>query len=284
MKRKTATWVVGMASVLLAMGVAGCSLDALKGEQTPVEQEKSFAGQEISSVKVESHAIDVHLVAADSDQVQLLLKGTLSENAKDKDRENLLKASTSGSQLLVVATKPTSFMDSKGGTLQLEVRLPKKIYDAVQFDMHSSDLNVEAFQSKQLKVDTSSGNLKIEGFAGDELSADVHSGDLDLRKISGSTKLISHSGNVKLSMAEMTKDVSVETRSGDTVVLLPDAAAVRIEAVTKSADSVKLDFPLTSQKTDKDHFTGVTNNASSSAPLLKIDSSSGNFELGKAGK
>lgn len=126
MKRKSATWVVGLASVLLAMGVTGCSLDAVKGEQTPVELEKSFAGQEISSVKVESHAIDVHLVAADRDQVQLLLKGTLSENAKDKDRENLLKASTSGSQLLVVATKPTSFMDSKGGTLQFSFEAGKR--------------------------------------------------------------------------------------------------------------------------------------------------------------
>ncbi|MBL0387088.1 DUF4097 family beta strand repeat protein [Tumebacillus sp. ITR2] len=283
MKRKTAMWMMGLAMIVMAGGLTGCDAGVFQGKQAPISQEKSFDGKDIQNISIESHSIDVHLIPSDGDKIVATVKGTLSENAKDDDKAELLNASVNGSQLVIVSKIPTSFMDYKGGSIKLDVQVPKKMYEGIKVEEHSGDIEMDAFQAKKFTVDTSSGDVVVHGFQGDDFNLTAHSGNMTLDQMTGKGTILTHSGDVKVSMAEVKKDISIETHSGNTALYLPEASVFRLDSVTKSADSVKLNFPLSSQKKDgDDHVIAAANNATDSAPLVKIDSSSGNLELGKS--
>ncbi|KEO82725.1 DUF4097 family beta strand repeat-containing protein [Tumebacillus flagellatus] len=283
MKRKHTMWVTGLATLLLAASVTGCDANVFKGKMVPISQEKSFDGKNIQSVSIEGHSVDLHLIPTDGDQILLSLKGTLSENAKDSDNEQLLDASVNGSQLVIVTKVPASFMDYKGGDLKLDVQVPKKAYDSLKVEEHSGDVELDAFQAKSFTLDSSSGDSHVHGFQGDSFKLTTHSGNMTLDAMSGKGVVVSHSGDVKLTMSDLKQDLSLESHSGDTALYLPETAAFRLDAVTKSGNK-KIGFPFTAQNAtdDGEHMTATANNAGDNAPLVKIDSSSGNFEIGKA--
>lgn len=285
MKRKQAMWMMGLVTVVMAIGVTGCDASVFKGKMEPVSQEKSFDGKDIRNISIEGHSVDVHVIPTDGDHVQLSLHGSLSEHAKDSDKAQMLSASVSGSQLTIVTQVPASFMDYKGGDLQLDVMVPKRAYDSLKVEEHSGNLEFDAFQAKSFTLDNYSGNTNVQGFTGNDFNLTTHSGNMTLDAMSGKGTVVSHSGNVKLAMRDLHQDLSVETHSGNTTVALPEEAPFRLDAVLKSGTS-KVEYPLQSQMSDEEgeHIVGKANNADQNAPLVKIDSSSGNFELNKVSK
>ncbi|PWK15787.1 DUF4097 family beta strand repeat-containing protein [Tumebacillus permanentifrigoris] len=272
---------MGFAVLALAATMVGCSSTALTGKESSLDLEKSFDGKDVTSLQIQSSAAEIHLIPIDGDKIQVSLKGTLGEKDIEKEKDTMLNATLSGSQLTIIAKKPSQFLNLGTGKLQLDVQVPKKVYNSIKLESSSGDITVDPFEAKQFTIDVQSGNTKVAGFKGDEFIASAQSGNMKFDKMSGHVNVTVQSGDVSLSMAEMLKDVSVETHSGDTRVFLPETSAVRVDVEAKSADSLKLGLPLTTQTNDKQHIVGMTNNASGNAPLLKVSSHSGDFELGK---
>lgn len=274
--------MMGLAVLAFAGTVAGCSSSALNGKESPLDLEKSFDGKDVTSVQIQSSSAEIHFIATDGDKIQIKLTGSLSEKDIEKEKDTLLNASVSGSQLTITSKKPAKFLNFSSSKLQLDVQVPKKVYNSVKLESSSGNITIDPFEAKQATIDVQSGDTTVAGFKGDSFNASAQSGDMTFDKMSGGVKVTVQSGDVKLSMAEMQKDVSVETHSGNTRVFLPESSAVRVDVEAKSADTLKLGLPLTTQTNEKERIIGVINNAGGSAPLLKISSHSGDVELGKA--
>jgi lia operon protein LiaG len=230
-----ALFVIGLAGTLMTMGPSG----GFSFNTVPIQEAKMVKSDQIKRIVVAQTSTDVHVVPSNDQNISVELKGKVSKKFKDKYNLDVIEE---GEEVKIsVNREDINWITSFGISIidvDLEVQLPKKMYESITIDHSSGDMNISGIKAKeislnvnsgdiavekseaekQFSIHSSSGDLNLKNLSAEQLQVDVKSGDTEIEHVEAKTSTLSSmSGDVKL------KDVlgilDVDVTSGDTQIM-----------------------------------------------------------------
>ncbi|GIP35177.1 DUF4097 family beta strand repeat-containing protein [Paenibacillus sp. J2TS4] len=272
--------VARTAAIVFALGLAGMVIMWMSGRVElfiTVDEKKTVDASSVSSIEVDSDSINVKFVPGDGNEVELHLFGEyIDRKFKDKFR---LSTSASGNKLKVKAeaTKKWGILIMGKSSPTLTIKVPEKLYEDVNIQLSSGNVEVDSLQANRLAIQTSSGNMRVNQFAGQRMKLRGKSGTISIQEAQGEIDAALTSGNVKITNAALSDNITVETTSGDIQLNaheLPPSFKVDMRA---GSGDVSAKVPnLTFQEKTENRILGEVGQG---GPLLKLQATSGNVRI-----
>lgn len=166
------------------------------------------------------------------------------------------------------------------GTLVIDVGSGRvDVADAdgdVSIDTGSGSVVARGVRGDALHIDTGSGSVKASDVSVGDLSIDTGSGSVEVTSAIARQVLVdTGSGSVKLTLTANPEDVTIDTGSGSVTVTAPASFGAEVDLETSSG-GIKLDFPVTTNRIERDHLQGTIGNG---AGRLTIDTGSGGIRI-----
>jgi lia operon protein LiaG len=179
----------------------------------------------------------------------------------------------------------------------VKIKVPMNYAEGIHVKMGSGNL---AFDGKsmflnRLGVEIKSGNTRISDIQVNRLSGDLYSGNLHMEQVvavsqsiikvrsgnltithfNGPLSIDSWSGNVGVQLDSLEKNVTVNTKSGNVKLNLPNDAGFRIKAQLNSGN-IHNSLPLRDSMSGNNYLVGTHGDGKS---LVKINGWSGNVKI-----
>lgn len=290
MKRSTITALI-IAGICVLVGIALCTcalavqgfradgINTLKFDVTVNEVDESFDSLEINSIEC-----DVNIIPSSD--------GSCRIESKDSNKI-YTEVRVSNGTLEIVRKDVRSWYERIGiwfyGELNINVYLPDAMYEALNVDSASGDVDVpDFFTFSSADISTVSGDINAACTVNGDMNAECTSGDVDVKNgASGSMTVSSVSGSIKLSDISPSS-LTVKTTSGE-AELKNVLVSGRIELISVSgdieldgADAVTLDIETTSGEVSGSLLSPknyVTKTTSGSVRVPSSDSSAGECRI-----
>lgn len=262
--------IVIVIGVIVIMGILG--LGALSFKE--INEEKSFAMEEIDEIQVTMSNVPVHFIRTEtSNEVRFHLYGksmqeiklaaemsgkTVAVAAKRKidgpipedmffevflpaNYEKNLSVKTSAGVVKMDSFDLASFtLNTSSGGLEAEQINAEKI----SITTSSGKLNIKKLDAQELKLKGSSSAINVDECTAKQAGIETSSGAITLKNSSGSFDFKGTAGNVTVSYKEFEdQNVKVETSTGSVTVELPGTAEFLLDANT-STGKIRCDFPI----------------------------------------
>ncbi|WP_128895160.1 DUF4097 family beta strand repeat-containing protein [Longirhabdus pacifica] len=214
-------------------------------EQKTVTAEES---KDIQNINIQSSSIQhIILEATDSEEIQVSLEGTLSQSEKEnmefevESKQDTLYVNVSTTQNILSIVN----IDGIGSLINviqnnehrstLHITIPNKVYDAVEIDTYSTDIEVQQVHSNDFISHTSSGNQHISAVqADDQFEVKSSSGDIKISTINTEDMLVkASSGNIT---AQEVEGVQIQLHTSSGTISLEQMDSKQIELHTSSGD------------------------------------------------
>src|SRR4029453_17502358 len=146
--------LAALALIILGVGVL-CAFfvfnkdDLTKFKGDPYLQEKTVDASAIKSIHAETDTFNVTFVRGSTDDIQLRLEGNASKQYNDKI---VLKADTKGDTLYIEGNTKNKFTFGISIiNLKLTVELPPKLWETVDIETDTGNINIDQLEAKRLK-------------------------------------------------------------------------------------------------------------------------------------
>lgn len=154
----------------------------------------------------------------------------------------------------------------------LEIYLPEKEYNELEFDFTSGNYNIYDVKTKKLDLEITSGKADLKNVSANVLDLDATSGKIDFKGSSNDIKVDMTSGKSNVETSTMPSILEVDVTSGSTNVRLPENNGFELE-LEKRSGHFNSDFEL-SQSGNK----YIYKNGDSK---FKVDLTSGKVNISK---
>lgn len=170
--------------------------------------------------------------------------------------------------------KDLSIRGSSGNVKFLSaIKLNQLKYTGHSGNIKSSD----SIEAKEASFELSSGNIELEKLKVNKYNIASHSGNVDINSISGSGKINTRSGNIRISYEDIDEYSNVETSSGNVKINLKSNLSFEFNGSCHSG-GIHSNFDMNNDKDRKTASAKVGN-----GPYKKIDvkTSSGDINIAK---
>ena len=260
-----------VAFLLLGIGLVGIAVTANNADfslfslQTVAyEQEAIVSGEEITNVFIETSSTSVKVTPVDGNEFTVRLDGKVSKKLKDNLK---LIVEENGGQLAIRTEMENKIQSSFGINtinVQLDVRIPAKIYEQLEIRTSSGKLTVKNIEAKKanvqsssgtidvsnvnvesdLKITSSSGSINVLNSGANTLYATTSSGSISLNQLNTmNTNITSSSGRVQAE--SVNGDMTATTSSG--AVTIESDQVTGDMVVATSSGRVNVSFKETPQ-------------------------------------
>ncbi|TCP58234.1 putative adhesin [Tumebacillus sp. BK434] len=304
------------AAVILGLLILSASISAytwINRETRQYDEHKTFAGEKVGSVQVQTDSADLHLLPSNDDSVHIDFTGKVIQGGFG-DHDYQLVAGLEGDVLKVELRREGKFQigiyDARN--VRFEVRLPEKLYAQLAVTAASADLQLAGLRAEQMTVQSSSGDIQAKDLKGQKMQfisssgdqvlqnlsgelvlesasgdiglrtwsgsqavAKASSGNLSLLDMSGPVRAHASSGDIRLAMTALQEGLDLRTDSGDVRLALPDSAYFKLRFNTSSG-SAAVDFPMTVKARDDHQLVAEIGD---SGPEVRIATSSGDLSI-----
>ena len=245
---------IGLMGVLILMS----SFGGFDFNTVSLYEKKVLENDKIDQIDITHTSTDVKIIPTKDQNMTVELNGKVSKRVKDQYK---LDVKEDGEKVKIAVIRDDnqwfSGLDLNNSNVDLNLKLPEKIYELIHINLSSGDMDLKEIQAKEVSLITSSGDINVKkGEVEKRLSINSSSGDLMLQNLKAETLHVDlASGDSSIKHIE-TKSVMLASKSGN--VQMNDVKG-DIEVVVSSAD------------------TKIVNNEMNSD--IKIESSSGDVDI-----
>lgn len=291
-------WLI-IAVVLLVIGLSGIGVIFAKDgsfslNTVAIEQHQEVDGSEAKKVILTTGSMNVIVSRGMDKTIKASLVGTASKKYEEQTHLKLVRTGDT----------VTVSIDRKGGftlgfnifDVDLNLELPEQQYDSLTIKAGSGNVKLTQLSAGKLVLDngsgnvgvadvhtdnaaiyTGSGNLKIDQLQAQKLSVKTGSGNITLSDVNADLTAHAGSGNIRAELGAIRYPMDLSTGSGN-VTLNTDAKpeSVLIQFSTGSGD-FKNKWDET-RKGGKHQGSAIFGEG---RIRVKVDTGSGNFNLGK---
>lgn len=309
-KSKTLTKIEGdfiMKQVIITVVALGLSLGiyivfqittAFSADTIEVFNDKNIDGEEIDEVSISTSSTDIQVEPNESNQIIIKWGGKTTQKEWKKYR---LTTNINGDKLEIKLDKsnPFSFSFEMTGVrdINLQVYLPRKIYNSLEVHSSSGEMLIQTMEAKYTDVGASSGSIKLTEIKSEVLEASVSSGEIYIYKSefndattstsSGDIYIEenrikqinakSSSGNIEINNEMLTGDIIAKTSSGDVHLFLEkEPASFLIDYKSSSGDERINIEGINFEKNSDHHVVGMKGNGEHN---ITVRTSSGDFSF-----
>ncbi|MBU5452334.1 DUF4097 family beta strand repeat protein [Pseudoflavonifractor sp. MSJ-30] len=232
MEEEAAVEQLGSVEEILARCVQGLTVPKAGAEAAP------HCG--ITRVEIREREFDVTILPTTENTYRLevsnehyhnvtLENGTLRIVRNKQQKERRFFSSVSGELTLYLPEGQYQSLDVTTASGDIEVR---QDFGTVHITGASSDVTLAGTYPDKAMVQTASGDVSLDGIFGGELEVLTASGSQNLKGRFASGKLRSASGDMELSGASFTGDLTAETASGDMTLSNVLARGLRLRSAS----------------------------------------------------
>jgi lia operon protein LiaG len=302
---KTIVWITAAAAVV-SLGIAAVLFFAtgMKGPWVPgngftVDDRETLDLNGTKQIDVRTSSTDVHIMAGESDTVQMWLHGTVYTGESDAVPE--LEAEQKGDMLEIALKRKDGrkwVLGFFSSDLILEIQVPKHYRGALIVHTSSGDVEINDQILSELSVETSSGTMQlrdiqattivmdsssgdqtVEGMKAERSNLTSSSGEIRVRDLEGGVKAKSSSGDITLRYSRFTSDLEVRSSSGDVGLYLTETAEFRVEARASSGD-IDCAYPVTLSDADGEmHKNRLYGTVGAGTHRVSVKTSSGDITI-----
>lgn len=182
-------------------------------------------------------------------------------------------SATSGEVRLGTLTAETFFIETNSG----DITTAEAAASELRISSTSGEVRTGDLTAEKLRIGTTSGDIHVTGAEG-EFSISSASGTVMLDDGSGCGTVETTSGDIRLSFAALTGELTVDSTSGEVVIKLPEATALDFSAATVSGEISTFFDELLSFSKKGDRASG---SVGSGDHALKITTTSGDIRIKK---
>ena len=253
----------------------------------PITETFSTQIEETWTLDIELSSSDLIIIVEDRDDLTMTYE-TFENGPEIKLRE--------GKTLRVVESNDWPFFISFDQSPRLTLYLPIDFNETIKIDTSSGDVDASELLLSQLDIHLSSGDITIDDTQVNDLALDLSSGDVDLthvvtefltiktssgdvtlNHIEGEVSGRSSSGDVSVTLADLSNDFAYDLSSGDfDMSILKSPQDMDLNASCSSGD-VEVDFDLDDY--DRDEDNKIIGRIGPGTYDLDIHTSSGDIEI-----
>ncbi|PHB25073.1 hypothetical protein COE80_16365 [Bacillus pseudomycoides] len=284
--------------VIGGIGVGAMTVFGVAFNKTEIHKKETVAVEKIDEIEIKTSAADVEIITVDSKDIEVLLDGEISKELVDEYKFDVKKENN---RLNIKFSKNQNYVGWGIGTaadVNLQVKVPKKIYDTVKVTTSSGDFVAKEIETKVAEINTSSGDVSLShSKVNEKLTAKTSSGKIKTDKGEIEVaKLNTRSGKIRVEGLH-SKELAANTSSGD-IEYNDRSLRGEVECNTSSGDvkmqfdtfpeSLRVEFDGSSGKADinvagllyeeksKNQLVGVKGTGENK---VKVKTSSGDFKL-----
>ena len=284
--------------VIGGIGVGAMTVFGVAFNKTEIHKKETVAVEKIDEIEIKTSAADVEIITVDSKDIEVLLDGEISKELVDEYKFDVKKENN---RLNIEFSKNQNYVGWGIGTaadVNLQVKVPKKIYDTVKVTTSSGDFVAKEIETKVAEINTSSGDVSLShSKVNEKLTAKTSSGKIKTDKSEIEVaKLNTRSGKIRVEGLH-SKELAANTSSGD-IEYNDRSLRGEVECNTSSGDvkmqfdtfpeSLRVEFDGSSGKADinvagllyeeksKSQLVGVKGTGENK---VKVKTSSGDFKL-----
>jgi|GEM_PF-5068063 len=236
----------GIAALLIVVGGWMLFSKFIFFELENVDIRETFRHDIVDLVEVHIDSADVRIVRGAGDEIEVALLG----KASGKYLSNLkLNATVQGSKLTVKPeiTDDHSTFGIHRMSVGVVVTLPDKVWDSVEIQVGSGNLEMSQVHAEVVHASTSSGNAKLHSIEAETIEITLGSGDIRFQDIAAEAMFVSTDSGKTEGSNYRTSKLFFESGSGD--VTLTDGTGeltggVDSGNITVIADSIEQDMKL----------------------------------------
>lgn len=158
-----------------------------------------------------------------------------------------------------------------------DITVGKTAASEIRISSASGEVRTGGLTAEKLRIGTNSGDIHVTGAEG-QFSISSASGTVMLDEGSGCGTVETTSGDIRLSFAVLTGELTVDSTSGEVVIKLPEATALDFSAATVSGEISTFFDELLSFSKKGDRASG---SVGSGDHALKITTTSGDIRIKK---
>jgi lia operon protein LiaG len=278
-----AKWIVGIAIVIFLVGIGGIAvqlvtdsnftLENFAGETVTIDEQELIDAERIERIIVKTGSTNVRVTPIEGKQIKVLFQGKASKKIADNTD---LTVTQDENNLNLQVERSASLGFYQFIKADLEIKLPKKLFDKIEVNTSSGDIDVNGIETGMTQLIASSGDITVENLQSQLVALEVSSGIIDASQLLGKVRVKASSGDVELSLTEIKEDVTIETSSGDASIsftTMPKSLGLKFETSSGEGNVV---IDMDNLKESEDSISGTIGNGK---PLLNVKTSSGDFML-----
>ncbi|MED1783692.1 DUF4097 family beta strand repeat-containing protein [Brevibacillus fortis] len=272
----------GISLLLFIIGVCGIIWLFTKQENFSFSlkqvNEERMIEQEVKAIEVRTEVADVEIMASKQPKASVRMVGEVSEQQEER-LEFRSVVSPDGTLLVELRERPhVNMFYPRNGKVKLELFLPEKVYEHVQLETMTGDIKSGMLRAKNTKISSSNGDVDVLGYEGEALNVQTATGDINLANVRSAVTIESSTGEIdKVTMPELTHDVSIRTDTGDIrVTVAKEPAAAQLEVTT---DTGGIETTWSNLIYEKDEEYKVKASIGSGGPKMTVRSSTGDVRI-----
>lgn len=288
--RKAIVWfaflcfVVGSIGIWKTLQTGG----GLSKEDQPLHMEKSADARSLENLSVSTDTADITLTPGDTNEVKVVLSGTIPESRKTDVSVNMERSGANELKVTVRTQKKFQvgldlndiyhwFQYGFDAGVKVEVSLPDKIYKSLKLTTDTGRAVLPSIQSDSLAIETDTGNISIGGFKGNKLQASSDTGKIKIGPIEGAAAEIeSDTGAIALDVASFQQRINVRSDTGSISITADPSLNAQLDF---QSDTGKTAASLPDVHYDEKEKHRLLGHSGTGGPLLKVRSDTGNITL-----
>lgn len=205
---------------------------------------------------------------------ELKLSSTSGDITVGKTAASEIRISSASGEVRTGAlAAETLFIGTTGG----DITTAEAAASELRISSASGEVRTGGLTAEKLRIGTNSGDIHVTGAEG-QFSISSASGTVMLDDGSGCGTVETTSGDIRLSFAVLTGELTVDSTSGEVVIKLPEATALDFSAATVSGEISTFFDELLSFSKKGDRASG---SVGSGDHALKITTTSGDIRIKK---
>jgi DUF4097 and DUF4098 domain-containing protein YvlB len=249
------------------------------GNNVEINERETISAKDIKEVKIDVEVGEVQLKESQDDNIEIHFHGNVPKKVKE---QITFKVEEDGSSVEVVVNQAAkSFIqipfinsDLKSERI-LDVSIPKGLLDKLEVQANVGDIQIDRIDTSVLTAHSDVGDIQVNQFKG-EGNFVSNVGDVELENINGKIHAQSDTGEIDISLEEMSDDIELTSDVGDINVQFKNEP----ENVRLDLRSDVGDVTINGFESIKDASTGsIITQIGSGGPALVAKTDIGDIEI-----
>ncbi|MCT2538219.1 DUF4097 domain-containing protein [Aquibacillus koreensis] len=222
-----------VALVCFLVGIVGTiafghQVFSFESEKDSVDQSKTIEGSKITGIDIDVDVADVTVTSTDGKDIEVHLRGKAIESSYQNlnfnvEQQDEILSITVESKKDFDFSIPSLFNFNGFGGLDLEVKVPEKMYETVDIRSNVGDQTINALAVKNFMARSDVGDITLERLESEEASIYSNVGDVDVVAGQGGYTIETDTGSVELDLLALKGNTHIQSDIGDVDVSLHES-------------------------------------------------------------
>lgn len=263
--------------ILFVIGLVGLALTSGSGfTSDTVEAEKTVTTEGVETVEIKMDVGRINIIESNVDDIHVHFEGNVAKNRLN------FQANKKGNQVDIVAKSKRGFLSvpfinfNLNEKRILNVTIPNDGVTKVVVIGDVTEINVGTENVNELVATSDVGKISVEKFNGDLMTLRTDVGAVNVQNATGEIDIQTDTGNIALTMNEITEDIRLKSDVGKVSVVLNEVPKALSLDLDSDVGKVK-----TSGLTGFDNLTGhpIRAKKGNGGPLLHVRTDVGSITV-----